>query len=177
MRIRSIKPAYWSDHGLHTRLTAAEREFYIGLWQQADDAGWFVWDIHRIGAELYPFRTVRGREAFITATAAKLATLDADAPHLIIHEPCGHAQVPKMPGHQHLSGKPIYTVHLAHLACSPRLPATPRDKPPTPAIDRHGNGKGSKGKVSNGKVAREDLVNPDEEAREQLRQTWGTHHA
>ena len=152
MRIRSIKPAYWSDHDLQTRLTAAEREFYIGLWQQADDAGWLVWDIHRIGAEIYPFRTVKARETFIEATAEKLTALDAHAPHLTI-KGCGHAQVPKMPGHQHLSGKPVYNVGAAHSRDCPQLPADARGKPPTPAVYRHG--KGSNGKGSNGRVAPE----------------------
>ena len=26
-----IRPAYWTDSDLHTRLTAEQREFYIGL--------------------------------------------------------------------------------------------------------------------------------------------------
>lgn len=152
MRIRSLKPAWWSDHDLQTQLTAAEREFYIGLWMQADDAGWMSWDVHRIGAELYPFRTVKSREAFIVASAVKLQQLDQDAPHLVIRD-CGHAQVPKMPLHQHLSGKPVYTVRTDHMRCPTPLPAIPREEPQTPAKPRHG--KGSNGKGSNGEVARE----------------------
>lgn len=151
MRIRSIKPAYWSDHDLQTALTAAEREFYVGLWMQADDAGWLSWDVHRIGAELYPFRTVKARESFIGATAAKLAALNGDAPHLVIFKHCGHAVVPKMPLHQHQSGKPVYTVHAAHQRC----PAEPREEPRETAEARHG--KGSNGEVSKGKVVREEI--------------------
>lgn len=155
MRIRSVKPAYWSDHDLHTKLNAAEREFYIGLWMQADDAGWLSWDVHRLGAELYGYRSTRGREAFINDTAAKLQTLDVMAPHLVIHD-CGHAQVPKMPTHQHLSGKPVYSIHQAHMRC----PATPRDYPRETAEARHGNGMESNGKESKGKVAREKDQDP-----------------
>lgn len=144
MRIRSIKPAWWSDHDLHTRLSAQEREFYIGLWQQADDAGWLVWDVHRIGAELYPFRTVRRREAFIEAAAEKLQALHEVDPHLIILL-CGHARVPKMPSHQHLGGKPVFTVQTAHERCRARSLATPPDSPVTPAIPPHGRGGNGKG--------------------------------
>lgn len=163
MRIRSIKPAWWSDHDLQTRLTAAEREFYIGLWQQADDAGWLSWDVHRIGAELYPYRSAKTRAAFIEAAAEKLAGLDPDAPHLFI-EKCGHARVPKMPLHQHQSGKPVYTVLNEHGKCPkplpPQIPAEPRGEPPTPAVSRHGNGKGSNGEGSKGKAARGREVHP-----------------
>lgn len=148
MRIRSVKPAYWSDFDLHTRLTPAEREFYVGLWMQADDAGWLAWDVHRIGAELYAYQSVDEREAFINAASTKLQQLDEQEPHLVIHD-CGHAQVPKMPLHQHLSGKPVYTVAQAHKSC------IPRDLSRETAEARNGNGMVSKGKVSKGKVARE----------------------
>lgn len=56
-----IRPAYWTDADLHTRLTADQREFYVGLWMEADDAGFIHWDIDRIGAELYPYRTAAWR--------------------------------------------------------------------------------------------------------------------
>jgi hypothetical protein len=168
MRIRSIKPAYWSDFDLHTRLTPAEREFYIGLWQQADDAGWLSWDVHRIGAELYPYTAVPERESFIEAASVHLTSLDCDAPHFVIF-PCGHAIVPKMPSHQHLSGKPVYTTHAAHLKCPPR------DHPRETAEARNGNGKEREVKGSNGMVAREDGLTPgDEEARRELRERWLT---
>ena len=39
MRIRQIKPSWWLDKDLQTRLSADAREFYIGLWMLADDAG------------------------------------------------------------------------------------------------------------------------------------------
>ena len=56
-----IRPAYWTDADLHTRLTAEQREFYIGLWMEADDAGFIAWDVDRIGADLYPFRPLAWR--------------------------------------------------------------------------------------------------------------------
>lgn len=149
MRIRSIKPSYWSDYDLQKHLTAEEREFYIGLWQQADDAGWLVWDVHRIGAELYPFKATARREAFIARVASKLVSLDPVNPHLVIHE-CGHARVPKMPGHQHLSGKPVYTVRNAHEQGCPQVPAVPRDLPQVPATVMVSNGEVSNGGVRGG---------------------------
>ncbi|MEP7378370.1 MAG: hypothetical protein ABI725_02290 [Chloroflexota bacterium] len=150
MRIRSIKPAYWSDHSLHTQLTAPEREFYIGLWQQADDAGWLRWQVHRIGAELYPFQSVRKREAFIQAAAEHLSTLEPDAPHLIIHD-CGHAQVPKMPGHQHRASKPVFTFKIDHdTRCLPRPSAHFPGFTRNPAPDREVKD----GEVKDGEVRR-----------------------
>lgn len=61
MRVRMIRPAYWTDADLHTRLTADQREFYIGLWMLADDEGYVAWDPDRVGAELYPYRSATWR--------------------------------------------------------------------------------------------------------------------
>jgi hypothetical protein len=59
VRVRLIRPAYWTDTDLHTRLTADQREFYVGLWMLADDDGYVSWDVDRVGAELYPYRPLR----------------------------------------------------------------------------------------------------------------------
>lgn len=116
MRIRQIKPSWWLDKELRRRLSAEAREFYIGLWMVADDAGWLEWDIERIGAELYPYDQVARREKAVRNYAGALERLDADHPHLVIH-PCGHAQVPKMPGHQRNTGKVSVTVSDKHKRC------------------------------------------------------------
>ena len=139
MRIRSIKPSWWTDFDIQTRLDASEREFYIALWQHADDAGWIAWDVHRIGAETFPYRAVEEREDFIARTARKLADLDADDPHLVIH-PCGHAQVPKMPGHQSLGGKPVFSVQLRHTRDCSGAPRGVTDSPVTVRNPHHGRG-------------------------------------
>ena len=63
MRVRMIRPAYWTDADLHTRLNADQREFNIGLWMLADDAGFANWNPVRIGADLYPDRASAGGRA------------------------------------------------------------------------------------------------------------------
>jgi hypothetical protein len=146
MRIRSIKPAYWTDPDLHTGLSAAAREFYIGLWMLADDAGWLEWEPRRIGAELYAFLTMPRRLREVEQHRAALCALDPADPHLVVHD-CGHAQVPKMPQHQYLGGKPVYTVSRKHQGCLSKHGAPP-DIPMNPQ-DTH-NGKGSNGGVGNG---------------------------
>jgi len=138
VRIRQIKPAWWLDKDLRLRLTADAREFYIGLWQLADDGGYLEWDVVRIAAELYPYGTggsglfdadvITQREAAVAAWAKQLLELDAGDPHLVIYD-CGHARVPKMPGHQKLGGRPVYTVREAHARqCAPMRANAPAGK-------------------------------------------------
>lgn len=100
MRIRQIKPEWWGDKALQTRLTSDCREFYIGLWQHADDAGWLRWNPDEIAAALYSFRSMKTRERQVRQWAQELADLDDERPHLVI-ERCGrHARLPKMASHQ-----------------------------------------------------------------------------
>lgn len=137
LRIRQIKPDYWLDRDLATRLDAAAREFYIGLWMAADDAGFLEWDVVKLGAILYPFRSPDDREVDIATWADQLRALDPDDPHLIVLE-CGrHARVPKMPGHQRLAGdtKQVKTQMREHQnRCeSSRIPAGPRESSPSRA--------------------------------------------
>lgn len=148
MRIRSIKPAYWTDPDLHTGLTAAGREFYIGLWMLADDSGWLEWEPRRIGAELYPFHAMSRRLREVETHSRAVASLTPSSPHLVIHD-CGHAQVPKMPQHQYPGGKPVYTVKRKHeVRCLTVMPQGSPDIPGVPQ-DAH-NGKVGKGRVGIG---------------------------
>lgn len=149
MRIRQIKPEWWRDKALMTRAKADTREFYVGLWMTADDAGWFEWDTTAIGAEIYPFLPVNRRERNVERHALVLETLEPDAPHLVRH-PCGHAEVPKMPQHQRVSRDKRVTTHLdrhqaRHLRPSPQLPAGSREPPLVPVPVRNG-------RVGNGTV-------------------------
>lgn len=149
MRIRQIKPTIFLDKTLMTQCSAATREFYIGLWMYADDAGWFEWDVTKIATEIYRFGGVAKRERDANAHAHILANLEPDAPHLVIHD-CGHAEVPKMPQHQRISdAKRVRTDFDRHM--NERCPAHPRGKPriaadPLPGKERVGkeerNGKG-----------------------------------
>jgi hypothetical protein len=112
-RIRQIKPSWFLDKQLRQGTSADAREFYIGLWMLADDAGYLVWDVERIGAELYPFDPIARRERNVGKWADVLERLSPDEPHLIVWD-CGHARVPKMPGHQRISGTQAHGVMKAH---------------------------------------------------------------
>lgn len=105
-----IRPAYWTDADLHTRLTAEQREFYIGLWMLADDAGYVAWDIDRVGAELYPYKTPAWRARRLPEW---ISTLE---PHVRTLE-CGkHVVIPNLTKHQS-PPKPSFQVQKAHDAC------------------------------------------------------------
>lgn len=112
-RIRQIKPSWFLDKDLRRGTTADAREFYIGLWMVADDAGYLVWDVVRLGAELYPFDPITRRERNVEKWAAVLEHLDPSDPHLIVWT-CGHARVPKMPAHQRIAGKQSFAVAVVH---------------------------------------------------------------
>jgi hypothetical protein len=108
MRIRQIKPAYWTDARL-ARLPAATREFYIGLWMLADDAGWLAWDTEEVAVMLYPYKAP-GRRA--NAVEKMVAALKAQG-HVLQHD-CGHLLIPHLTEHQRFGGRPVYTVRDAH---------------------------------------------------------------
>lgn len=141
MRIRQVKPAFWTDVRIAS-LPAPVRLFYIGLWMQADDAGWFRWDVPQIATELYGFESRARRERNVAnfgdalEAAKRLTRLD-----------CGHAVIPTLPGHQRLSGatKQVRTIANEHdRDCSrrsPQLPADARTSPP--GTVRKGNGIGT----------------------------------
>jgi len=144
MRIRQIKPTIFLDKALMTRCTAATREFYIGLWMYADDAGFFEWDMTQIATEIYRFVGVAKRERDANAHALVLKGLEPDSPHLVIHE-CGHAEVPKMPQHQRISdAKRVRTDFDRHM--NGRCPAHPRGTPRDAADPLPGIGKERVGK-------------------------------
>ena len=127
MRIRQVKPEFWKDSRV-AELSEGARLFYIGTWQLCDDAGWMRWDVPNIAAELYPFEGRASREKRVARHSAALARLG----RLHLHD-CGHAQVPKMPTHQHLAGttRRVTTIAQEHGLCG--IPATPRDNPRLPA--------------------------------------------
>lgn len=127
MRIRQVKPEFWKDAKM-ADLSEGARLFFIGTWQLCDDAGWMRWDVAGIAAELYPFEGRTSRERRVMRHAEALAVLG----RLHLHD-CGHAQVPKMPAHQHLAGttRRVTTVAAEHSKCG--IPATNRDSPRFPA--------------------------------------------
>ena len=148
MRIRQIKPAYWVDARLQKELTAAIREFYIGLWMLADDAGWFRWDVDEVAAELYRYQPTNKREGNVRRHMAKLVEL-----RRVEIGSCGHGHIPTMTTHQRFSGatKRVYTIRDEHTnRCShgstPREPAGIPGQSPMPA--RNGRYLDSDGTVS-----------------------------
>jgi hypothetical protein len=111
MRVRLIRPSYWTDADLHARLSADVREFYIGLWMTADDAGFVAWDVDRLGAELYPYRTAAWRRAKLPAWLVALGDHHA---RLL---PCGrHVVIPNLPKYQQ-PPRPSRQNERAHDAC------------------------------------------------------------
>jgi hypothetical protein len=127
VRIRQIKPEFWKDAKM-ADLSEGARLFFIGTWQLCDDSGWMRWDVPNIAAELYPFEGRLSRERRVSRHAESLASTG----RLHLHD-CGHAQVPKMPAHQHLAGttRRVTTIYAEHQLCA--QPATPRDSPRLPA--------------------------------------------
>lgn len=166
-RIRQIKPSWWLDKELHTRLTADVREFYIGLWQLADDAGWFEWDAVRIGAELYPYSGTAKRERNVATWTIALEKLQPEAPHLVRYT-CGHAVVPKMPDHQRIAGKQTFTNRDKHRECRGVSRCEPKSATDSPG--RVGNGRESNGT----RDGYPDAVGASEPPREGLKAKLGS---
>jgi hypothetical protein len=137
MRVRMIRPAYWTDADLHTRLTADAREFYIGLWMEADDAGFIAWDLDRIGADLYPYRPLGWRRTRLSRWMEALAVNG----HVRALD-CGkHAVIPNLPKYQHCP-KPAYPHQTAHRSCVSHM--APRGATGDPVVPAQ-EGKGIEG--------------------------------
>lgn len=119
LRIRQVKPAFWSDAKL-LRLPAEVRLFYVGTWCVADDAGWFVWDAEQVAVDLHMRPTVVTKAMHVLVETGRI----------VLHE-CGHAEVVHLVDHQRLAGptKRVETVYRAHLS---RCPAVPRHFPHGP---------------------------------------------
>lgn len=108
MRIRVIRPDYWSDDTLG-HLSDQVRLFYIGLWCVADDAGWLEWRPAQLGATLYPYKRVAERERSIVGFGLALVA----AGRLVIH-PCGCGFIPTFAKHQRLGGNPSFQYRDKH---------------------------------------------------------------
>lgn len=75
MRGRYLMREYWSDSDLFLRLSAEEREVYIGLWTLADDDGWMPRDVPAIAAALFRYEDRAPREAKVRQSLARLGDL------------------------------------------------------------------------------------------------------
>ena len=147
MRIRQIKPAFWSDSRL-AELPEATRLFYVGLWMVADDAGWFRWDPVEVARDLYGYEGRAKRERRAVTMFDALAAIGRVRAY-----PCGHAEVPRLAGHQHLAGmtKQVRSSFNEHLkGCVSQLPAETRGDPQLPATPRLGKERLGNGQVGSG---------------------------
>lgn len=134
MRIRQIKPDFWSDKVL-SGMDDGTRLFYVGLWMEADDDGFFRNDPDRIAADLYPYKSVAGRERFVRGAMLRLA----DSGHVRMLD-CGrHGQVPGLPKHQIVaSTRRVVRVHGEHTAqCTAIVPPSGKEE-----RERERDGKG-----------------------------------
>lgn len=113
MRIRQVKPEFWSDPDM-AELSPAVRLTYIGLWNIADDSGWFVADATYIGHELYGYDARSEREAAVADHLYELQA--ADRVHVLL---CGHAVIPTLSEHQRQSAatRRVETVKREHQLC------------------------------------------------------------
>ena len=138
VRIRQIKPDFFRDREM-AALSADQREFYIALWLEADDSGYFRWDVVQLGADIYPFRGATTRERQCAKWGDVLAGMGK-----IKRFECGHAFLPNLTQHQRFGGqlKQVHTYRNEHAGC---IPADTRGSPPIPADpqgERNGTEKG-----------------------------------
>lgn len=113
MRIRQVKPEFWSDPDI-SELAPAVRLTYIGLWNIADDTGWFVADASWIAHELYGYEGRQEREATVADHIYQLQVAGK-----VVVEGCGHACIPTLPNHQRMTSttRRVETVKRAHQQC------------------------------------------------------------
>jgi hypothetical protein len=136
VRIRQVKPAFWADARM-AELPESVRLFYIGLWMQADDAGWFRWDPIEVARDLYGYEGRAKRERRVPQMFQALV----DAGRVVLHD-CGHAEVPRMADHQRFASldKRVRTVFVEHSRDCPQVPAGPREAPLVHGTERNGKG-------------------------------------
>jgi hypothetical protein len=151
MRIRQVKPEFFGDADMadlpfRTRLT------YIGLWLEADDAGWLLVDAVQIAHDLYGFDPRARREAWVVEDLVRLQ----ESGCLEVLD-CGHGVIPTMPKHQRFGGRPVYTMRDAHARGCARHDADAR-----PGTVR--NGKERNVTVSNGSAPARDGLTPMRDA-------------
>ena len=111
MRIRQVRPQFWSDRRVAV-LSKSAKLFYIGLWNVADDDGYIRWDLQQIAGELFPFDALKTREKEAVRDAAILVA----AGRIEVLECGAHARIPTLPDHQRSGGEKVRTVSTEHSA-------------------------------------------------------------
>ena len=136
MRGRYLMREYWSDSDLFLKLTADQREVYVGLWMLADDDGWLPRDIPAIAAALYRYEDRAPRETAVRATLARLGVLTKVVSHrcgclylpsVSMYPRAGKKSTEHAANHQrHLKGvKPIQTDSNASPYVTGSIPSSP----------------------------------------------------
>jgi hypothetical protein len=161
MRIRQVKPEFWRDHVM-AEMTDTVRLVYIGLWMEADDAGFLRLDTTEIAVDLYPLTTRAVRERRVAAAMAVLV----NAGRVEVEDCRKHATIPTLTEHQRFGGpeKRVLTISREHdQEC---IPAVPRGSPRFPASPRPvRNGKEREGKGNGGvQGGHDDVSDNDDEA-------------
>ncbi len=108
MRIRQVKPSFWTDPVIAS-VSYPARLFYIGLWNAADDSGWIEWEPRALGAALFPYETPGHREK-----AMAKWTLELEGVQRLDVMDCGCAIIPTLPRHQRITGKQSFHARDKH---------------------------------------------------------------
>jgi hypothetical protein len=145
MRIRQVKPAFWTDAKV-AKLGYPTRLFYIGLWCIADDAGWLEWDLDELGAMLFPHESPGRRRRHVTTWAEELVRVGR-----VVLLDCGCAVIPTLDTHQrHAGGNRSFQFRDAHLRRHPSVSTGESVPVPEKGAGTVGNGRVRNGKVGNG---------------------------
>lgn len=157
MRIRQVRPEFWQDEEVAS-WPEGLRLFYIGLWNVADDAGYFEVNAPRISRDLYGYEPRAKRERRVTDRIAQL--VQSGHVKLLVVEHggttyrCGHAVIPSLARHQKVGGNPAFTFKDRHVKCAVEVQTRP-DKSP-------GNVRLGNGTLGNGARAPEGAAPPTE---------------
>jgi len=96
LRIRQIKPAFWIDRPMRM-LDPAYQMLYIGLWQVADDAGYFPWRPDEIADVLHL------ADWIVTDGVTAIDQLPGEK-RVVIDECDRHAHLTRLVAHQWFAG-------------------------------------------------------------------------
>ena len=141
MRIRQVKPEFWSDSDM-AALPYPVRLIYIGLWCVADDAGYIDWRPERIAHELLGYESTKLRERHL----AEWADLLVKTGHLQMFE-CGCALIPTLSKHQRVAGKQNFRYRDAHGSHLSRIGKHPIAPEVGMEVERRGSGTERRGTV------------------------------
>ena len=142
MRIRQVKPDFWRDSVL-AQMSDGVRLVYIGLWMEADDAGFLRLDMTEIARDLWDTSKAVRERRLNDAMAVLVA-----AERVVIQECKRHAFIPHLTEHQRLAApdKRVTTVQREHrLKCIEPVPADTRGDLPTFHMSPTRNVKGKEG--------------------------------